>query len=173
MALLDRITAITEDENQAAAVLGVLFMAIRFTMEFDQFQSIQTRVPEAEAWIRDSMSAASGRTGEVVALTDPATVWDRIQALGCTEGQIHTIGAVVNEILNDVLDRSTLDGVGQEIPVCQGEGEALDGVTLDLDLDLGGSGELLLHRCLEQRGVTVEVLREDEIPARSLRHSGQ
>lgn len=117
MSLLQQVTEeFGGDEDKALDSLSALFMTIRFSLDNAAFEHIQRAVPSADDWVRRAASSG-GRTGEMLALTTPASLQSRLERSGLGPDDQARLGSVVVRYLTPLVPAEVLNTLAQKVGI--------------------------------------------------------
>jgi hypothetical protein len=104
------------DESKAIDSLGALFMTIRFSLDTHSFKHVQQAVPNADEWVTRA-ATGGGRTGEMLALTTPASLASRLQRSGLDTDEQARMGGVVMQYLSQSVPTDVLNTLSEKIAI--------------------------------------------------------
>ncbi len=116
MDFLEQVTsALSGDQSKAPKALGVLFMAIRFSLNNEAFAHIERAFPDADHWVMEG-AGLGGRTGEMIGLIDADSLASNLADSGLSEDEIARFGEVAGSGLRTVLPTDVFQELVQKIP---------------------------------------------------------
>ncbi len=108
-------------QEKAEEVLGILFMAIRWSITAEEHQRVWSTVPEVNDWLKKATfgGGGGGRTAELRMFTDPDAVTPNLAAVGFDDDAITQLGAIVGETLQESVP-DIMEKVASRLPLLQG-----------------------------------------------------
>lgn len=104
-------------DGGATRALGVVFRAVRMTMNAEQFQTIQEALPDVEVWLK-AAPIGGGRTAEMLAIVGPEALGAGLKELGLRDGQVEQVCKLVgNRLAESVPDVAAQ--IAKKLPALQ------------------------------------------------------
>ncbi len=106
-------------QEKAEEVLGILFMAIRWSITAEEHQRVWATVPEVNDWLKKAtFGGGGGRSAELRMFTDPDAVTRNLAAVGFDDDAITQLGAIVGETLRESVP-DIREKVASRLPLLQ------------------------------------------------------
>ncbi|MGH7751554.1 MAG: hypothetical protein ACREN5_01955 [Gemmatimonadales bacterium] len=126
MTLIDRVRqALQVDEGQAEKGVGLLLLAVRFTVDGPTFSRVKELVPEAESAMGRSLmsSAAPARTGELSAMVGAKAMLNGLKTAGYRDDQLPALAHLVFGEIRDVVGEQVIQGIVAQAPALRSFGQ--------------------------------------------------
>jgi len=121
MDLVQRLTTdLGVDQRKAELILGMMFTAVRISVDSPTYEKIKQALPHVESWMGKSLVGGGGRTGEMLGLVGPEALQRNLNSTGLSDAQLRQAGSLVASALREALPGEALNTLATKVPLLKG-----------------------------------------------------